>query len=107
MDNQDDDLLFVIETPLGFHVRCHSSYWERKIIDSHPIMYDKLEVVIQALENPAEIRVSQRDSAVYLFYNHHSSRLVCVVARDNDGIGHIITAYPTDKMKKGTTVWTR
>ncbi len=102
----DSELLFDVETPLGFYVHCYRSYWERKVVGSHPAMEDKLTMVIQALKNPLEIRISKTDSGVYLFYDVDGSRLVCVVARDVEGEGFLMTAYPTDRMKEGIIVWT-
>lgn len=101
----NNELLFDVETQWCFHVHCYRSYWERKVVSSHPAMVDKLSVVIQALENPLEIRISKTDSGLYLFYDVDGSRLVCVVARDVEGEGFLMAAYPTVTMKEGTTVW--
>ena len=62
--------------------------------------------VIDALERPDEIRVSKRGEAGYFFFK--SERLncwVCAVARQLNGDGFLITAYPTQAMKEGIRIW--
>ena len=106
MDAQSDDaLLFDVLTPLGFKVHCTEEYWQRKVIVDHPVMADQIEGVKRALIEPDEVRLSRTDDGVYLFYLSAEKRLVCSVARKTDGDGFLITAYPTDKMKEGKTVW--
>jgi len=63
-------------------------------------MVSRLEDVKRALTDPAEIRMSRTDDDVYLFYTADQKRLVCAVARRIDGDGFLITAYPTDELKK-------
>lgn len=99
--------LFEVETPLGFRARCTEAYWIGKIVADHPIMADRIEAVKQALADPDEVRLSRIGASVYLFYTSDEKRLVCVVARQVNGNGFLITAYPTDKMKTGETVWTK
>jgi hypothetical protein len=99
--------LFDVKTPLGFRVHCTEAYWTEKIISAHPIMAERIEAVKLALANPAEVRLSRIDTSVYLFYTSDEKRLVCAVARSINGDGFRITAYPTDKMKTGETVWTK
>ncbi len=100
-----DDILFDLLTPLGFAVHCHLIYWQRKIVAQHPVMVERVEDVKRALSSPDEIRLSRTDSSVYLFYTSDEKRLVCAVARQTNGDGYLITAYPADKMKKGEVVW--
>lgn len=106
MEAQGDSLLFDVETPLGFHVHCYQSYWIRKVVAQHPIMEERLDDVKQTLSHPHEIRLSSSDDGVYLFYATDEKRFVCAVARQMDGEGFLITAYPTDRMKQGKTIWT-
>jgi len=101
----DDPILFAVMTPLGFRVHCHESYWINKIVAQHPVMGGRVEDVKRALSAPDEIRLSRIDDDVYLFYSRDDRRLVCAVARATNGDGFLITAYPTDKIKEGKTVW--
>ena len=100
-----EDLLFEVETPLGFTIRCTRSYWEFIITKKHPALAGREQEVKDALTNPDEIRVSRKDSNVYLFYQGNSKRWVCAVARREGEEGFLITAYPTDAIKAGETLW--
>lgn len=69
----------------------------------------QIELVLQA---PAEVRVSRSDDTVWLFYEFYARTVVhgkwlCIVvkypAMQDDAF--VITAYLTDKLKAGETVW--
>jgi hypothetical protein len=79
------EILFEVRTPLGFSVRTPASYWTLISTVKHPIMHDKLELIRQTLTDPSEIRVSKRDSCVYLFYRSDGEkRWVCAVAKQTN-----------------------
>ena len=99
------DHSFKVKTPLGFIVRCTESYWEFIVTKKHPVMKDKQNSVIRALENPDEVRRSRKDSNVYLFYKGKKPRWLCAVTRKDDADGFLITAYPTDAIKIGDVIW--
>lgn len=100
------DFLFEIMTPLGFYVHTTLAYWELITKIKHPVMAGRLDDVKEALENPDEIRVSKRDPMVYLFYRAKEiQRWICVVAKNEDGSGFVITTYPTDAIKEGELIW--
>lgn len=103
----DTDYIFNIQTPLGFYVHCTEEYWQRKIVFDHPVMENRVIDVQQTLENPQEVRLSRSDSDVYLFYATDAKRFVCAVTRRTNGEGFLITAYPTDKIKRGEIVWSK
>jgi hypothetical protein len=101
-----EDVLFEIETPLGFRVSVTRSRWKLISGVKHPAMFGKELSVKDALENPDEIRQSRNDLRVFLFYKAvQSRRWVCAVAKDEGGHGFLITAYPTDAIKEGVKVW--
>jgi hypothetical protein len=107
-DAQKDDLLFQALTPIGFQVRVTRTYWELIISIKHPVMTGKEINVQETLRNPDEIRLSQSDPTVYLFYKTQSiGRWVCAVSKRLDGNGFLITAYPTDSIKEGVRIWPR
>lgn len=82
------------------------SRWELISTVKHPVMSGKELSVQAALEHPDEIRRSRIDPRVFLFYKAEQfNRWVCAVAREDDGYGFLITAYPTDKIKEGIKVW--
>jgi hypothetical protein len=107
-DAQKDDLLFQVLTPIGFQVRVTRTYWELIISIKHPVMAGKEIDVQETLRNPDEIRLSQSDPTVYLFYKtQRIGRWVCAVSKRFDGDGFLITAYPTDSIKEGERIWPR
>lgn len=98
---------FEVLTPLGFTVRTSESYWQR-LITRHPDIAELEALVQQALAAPDEIRRSSRDDAVLLFYLARSEkRWVVAVARRLNGDGFLITAYQTDTIKEGESIWHR
>ena len=101
-----EDMLFEVLTPLGFRVRLSLACWAMITTVKHPVMAGREADIQQALSHPDEIRLSRRDSQVYLFYrSERARRWVCAVARRLDGDGFLITAYPTDSVKEGIRIW--
>jgi len=96
---------FEIITPLNFTVRTSEEYWE-KLIVKHPDIADLELEIQQALANPDEIRRSSRDPNVLLFYLVlKERRWVVAVARRLNSDGFLITAYQTDAIKEGESLW--
>ncbi len=64
------------------------------------------EFVHLTLSAPDEVRRSSRDAKVLLFYRtRREGRWVVAVARRLNGDGFLITAYQTDAIKEGETLW--
>ena len=105
-DRAASELLFEVETPLGFKVRVNHGYWELIVTIKHPVMAGREREVQEALANPNEIRQSRRDTAVYLFYSvERLGRRICAVAKRLNGVGFLITTYITEAVKEGERVW--
>lgn len=101
-----DEVLFEVLTPLGFRVRVTRAYWELIVTVKHPAMAGHEQDVKEALQHPSEIRQSRSDADVYLFYKpERMDHWVCAVAKQLNGNGFLITAYPTDAIKEGELVW--
>ncbi|WP_447972364.1 DUF4258 domain-containing protein [Nitrospira sp. Kam-Ns4a] len=98
-------ILFEVETPLGFVVRCTRAYWEFLVTHKHPVLHGREDEVRQALADPEEARRSRKDANVLLFYRGATPRWLCAVAKREDGTGFLVTAYPTDAIKIGEPVW--
>jgi hypothetical protein len=99
-------LRFEVLTPLGFRVRVTEGYWALIITVKHPVMAGREAEIRATLTNPDEIRQSRGDDAVYLFYKfERTKRWVCAVAKRTGDEGFLITAYPTDSIKEGKSVW--
>lgn len=103
----DEEPAFVATTPLGFRVRCTRAYWEFIAAVKHPAIRGRERDIIRVLADPIEVRRSRKDPAVFLFYRPDGDRWLCAVARREGAEGFLITAYPTDAIKAGATVWTR
>ena len=100
------EILFEVDTPLDFLVRVSKSYWQFIVTVKHPTMIDMEAEVQSTLRNPQQIRRSRSDADVYLFYREQfAQRWLCAVARRLNGDGFLITAYPTDAIKVGESVW--
>ncbi len=92
--------------PLGFRVRVTRAYWTLIVTVKHPVMAGHELDVRAALTNPDEIRLSRSDPNVYLFYKSQDmKRWVCAVAKQQNGDGFLVTAYPTDAIKEGERIW--
>ena len=102
----ESDILFNVNTPLGFSVRTTRRYWDFIATMKHSVMMGREEVVADVLQAPDEVRRSRDDSSVFLFYRMESpNRWVCIVAKRLNGEGFLITAYPADYIKEGKLIW--
>ena len=85
---------------------------ERKIHleENHPEMNNQLDKIEETLTSPDIIIKSKTDLTVELFYKYYSvtpvsAKYLCVITKFADGDNFIITAYFTDKIKKGKLIW--
>ena len=86
---------------------CIRAYWQFIVSEKHPVLAGHEAEVKATLSDPDEIRRSRKDPQVLLFYRGKTPRWMCAVVRRGDGAGFLITAYPTDAVKAGETIWTR
>ena len=100
-------MLFEVMTPLDFVVRCSTEYWIFISTRKHPTLAGRERDIVRVLATPDEIRRSRKNHNVLLFYQGAAPRWLCAVARREDGSGFLITAYPTDSIESGETVWIR
>lgn len=64
----------------------------------------------RVLQAPAEVRVSRSDDTVQLFYEFYAQTRVggkwlCVVVKYAADDAFVVTAYLTDQLKAGETIW--
>jgi len=104
--SSNEETFFVARTPLNVEVRTTTGYWEYLITMKHPTMKGKEDMVKATLQFPDEIRQSKTDRDVFLYYKQFD-KLYCVVVKHIGMEGFLITAYPTDKVKEGDSIWTR
>lgn len=74
----------------------------------HPEIKGILEELKGAIEDPELIKRSVYNENVMLFYRYYGhiiyeGKYMCVVVRLDEG--SIVTAYITDRIKKGEVVW--
>jgi hypothetical protein len=96
---------FIVMTPLGLRVVCTAQDWGRIIEEKHSPMRGQQGEVVEALAHPDEIRRSQSDPAVVLFYRRSGRRWVSAVVSSSQPAFRLLTAYPTDQIKKGELRW--
>lgn len=76
----------------------------------HPEMIGQASEVAQTLENPEQVVVSPTDERVRLFYRLYGGlaigeKYLCVVVKYGEKGPFIITAYFTDRPKRGRELW--
>jgi hypothetical protein len=105
---EKDEILFEVETPLGFSVRTTEEYWRVITEEKHSAMINKLEEVQLTLMEPDEIRQSKIDPRIYLFYRPlRPRRWICAVAKSLNGTGFLVTTYVTNAIKEGERIWNK
>lgn len=76
----------------------------------HPEMVGLDDDIERALVTPDSVVESTSDSETRLYYRHLAQTLVgpkylCVVVKVHLGDAFVITAYLTDKVKRGRALW--
>ena len=76
----------------------------------HPEMKAQLPRITETLSAPDEVKRSNSDQQVELFYKLYAqtpvtTKFLCVVVKVLPGDNFIITAYYTDTIKKGELLW--
>lgn len=66
--------------------------------------------IVRVLQAPAEVRASRSDNRVRLFYEFYAQTRVgekwlCVVVKYLSDDAFVVTAYLTDQLKAGETLW--
>lgn len=88
--------------------RTTEEYWKLIIELKHPIIKRHERAVKETLEKPDEIRESKKDAKVLLYYRQYKNlenRYVCVLIKQLNGEGFVVTAYLADKIKRGNVIW--
>lgn len=81
-------------------------------ISEHPEMASAEPRIVETLANPDAVVQSRSDEAVRLYYRHYSQTVVgpkwlCAVVKVTGDDAFVITAYLTDRLKRGTVLWQR
>ena len=77
---------------------------------AHPEMTDHIPRIAETLASPDKVVRSRTDETVELFYRHYqstpvTSKFLCTVVKVLPDDNFIITAYYTDTIKRGESLW--
>jgi hypothetical protein len=76
----------------------------------HPEMAGMESAIAETLEAPEKVVRSISDPSVHLYYRFYfrtvvGGKFVCVVVKMSEAGAFILTAYLTDRVKKGDRIW--
>jgi hypothetical protein len=79
-------------------------------IIEHPEMAGMEHAIEETLARPERVVRSASDAQAFLYYRFYAGTLVgdkhlCVVVKVSQADAFVITAYLTNTIKRGTTVW--
>jgi hypothetical protein len=79
-------------------------------IMTHPEMVEMESQIADTLKNPQLVRKSRSDDSAELFYRSYTQlaigeKWLCIVVKYLPDDAFIVTAYFTDKPKKGDDLW--
>jgi hypothetical protein len=77
---------------------------------THPEMVEMESQIADTLKNPQLVRKSRSDDSAELFYRFYTQLVIgdkwlCIVVKYLSDDAFIVTAYFTDKPKKGDDLW--
>lgn len=76
----------------------------------HPEMHEMATAIQEALLHPEFVVQSKSDETANLYYRYYSKTMVggkylCVIVKIHESDAFVLTAYLTDKVKKGKVLW--
>ena len=79
-------------------------------IREHPEMVGAMSRLEETLRTRDTVVQSAQDEHVHLYYRRYAAtpvgdKLLCVVVKSGDDDRFILTAYFTDSVKRGRTIW--
>ena len=101
----DSEKEFEVTSKLGKTISTTKEYWKIITEIKHTNVKDKQKSVMKTLVNPVIIKRSVKDKNVCLYYGEISGKLLCAVTKHENGTGFLVTAYFTDRVKKGEIIW--
>lgn len=101
-------VMFMLPPKLQKTIRLDEERWNHVL--KHPEMKNQINRVKETIINPDSVRESRHDPSVWLFYKLYTEtpvtrKYLLVITRILNEEGFIVTAFFTDKMKKGGLVW--
>ncbi len=95
-----------LQSPLDGVVRLTQERWEhieekRRQRERRP----DIDMITQTLKEPEEIRASNHNPEVHLYYRAYGNRWAVVVVKQGPQGSFILTAYIADRIKQGGLLW--
>jgi hypothetical protein len=100
--------VFKVTSKVGKLVTLDENRWRHVL--KHPEMQNQLDRIKETVANPDEVRESTHDPSVLLFYKLYTKtpvteKYLLTVVKVLNREGFIVTAFFTDRLKKGGLVW--
>lgn len=97
-----------VRSKLGKTIKLDEDRWKHVL--EHPEMKNQIHRIKETLVAPDEIRESVHTPSIWMFYKLYphspvSEKYMLVIVEVSDGEGFIVTAFFTDKVKKGGLLW--
>lgn len=78
----------------------------------HPELSGMEAAIVETLKNPEKVLRSQSDDKAFLYYRFFSAtpageKYLCAVVKKGDVDVFLLTAYLTDRIKKGEMIWNK
>ena len=99
--------IFEVRCVLGKKIRMTQQHWMIISGRKHLEMKGREKEVEETLQKAELVRRSIGDPTVCLYYKKGIKYYQVVVVKHHNGEGFVITAYLTDKIKKGDNLWSR
>jgi len=100
--------MVVLRDYAGYHIRLTDERWAH--ISEHPEMAGMRQALEETLQSPSVVVESSSDPAARLFHRFYDGTMVgakylCVVVKFSAQDAFVVTAYLTDRLKRGKIVW--
>ncbi|MDA1317468.1 MAG: hypothetical protein O3B87_05655 [bacterium] len=103
---EKSDVLFQTTDVLGRQISTTKQYWDKIMLIKHRELNTNIQEAIDVLENPDEVRESNQDAHISLFYKMINQKQMVIVVKYIGNRGFIVTMYRTSKQKqKGDLLW--
>jgi len=76
----------------------------------HPEMADMVPAIEETLQSPLRVNSSASDDEAFLYYRFYDhtpvgGKYLCAVVKEGASGAFLLTAYLTDKIKQGESIW--
>jgi len=96
---------FEVISVLGKKIHTTKFYWYLICRFKHPVIKEYEEEVKETLRDADKVRISRIDNSVHLYYKKFGKYFLCVLIKNLNDEGFIVTAYLSNNVKKGEIIW--